>query len=228
MIRLPRDITDRDVYQWLANTVFLFDNGRRRVPAILYSPPEGLDGPQFGRDMESGDRTLAVMCGPSYRTAEYAKLTELHCYWPLGGSINVPEVKAAVHVWRKAAKQYRRSVFSGLLSFEIPKEAELRQRIGEWRVNGLTRLTPVTVAAMFDPVYWTVTEALDKLDNGWHSVAVNPRVIVAGGKHGKRMVYYQGDFVGTADFNTFYPQCNKLTTGLLTRAFEGVLTCQNL
>jgi len=228
MIRLPPDIEKRDIIQWLHGTVFMYVTENRRTPAILQTD-RNTDAPIETLDPETLNRKLAIRCGDKfYKSVEQVPLTDLYCYWPLGGSVNVRDVQAAVHVERRAAKQYRRSLTGQLLEFEVPKYPELQSRIGQWRAYGLKSLSYVMVNALVDPVYWPVRDALARLDAGWHSVAINPRVIVAGGKDGKRLVYYQGEFVATADFDTFFPQCDKLTSTLLERAFAGVLKCQNL
>lgn len=183
MIKLPPDITHDDVRLWLSGTVFLMKVRGREGLIGDYRPVhwEGMDGPNLiATDIVSGEQVLA-----HHRTCAG--------YWPRVGSVNL-ETGIAVHVDRLVTRQARRSLYRSGLLLTVPHEIRMARKYGEehslWGDFALYK-------ALYFPTYPTYGEAMDRLLSGSISVALSPRVILAGDPHGKRQFFYNGNLVAS-------------------------------
>ena len=189
MQAIPKDITARDVNQWLQGTWFVF----------LHNPVA----------------FLSLTCGSDTDTTEviYASdgkgkkmtLTRSHCFihWPVCGSINVPEYKIAVNVARIPAKIYCRSYNARQVEVQVPDKWQAvlyfrnQPSVAE-NIAGLDGNNYNVVSALFSPRYFTVEEARRLIrEDGYFSVAVSSTVLVSRTDEDNTYnVHYRGKHIG--------------------------------
>jgi hypothetical protein len=76
--------------------------------------------------------------------------------------------------------------------------------------------------ACFDPQYPDLGTAEALLGSGAKvSVALNPRLIVAGDKSGKRMFYYNGQLAATASDGILHPMGEAVPMRRIAKMLEG-------
>lgn len=78
------------------------------------------------------------------------------------------------------------------------------------------------VQALFDATYpQDVDDAMNWLGDGWLTVALNPRTIIASDQVGKRMVYYMGKLAATQSNGMLHPVADLQTCRIINRALNG-------
>jgi hypothetical protein len=79
------------------------------------------------------------------------------------------------------------------------------------RLNGNSK---EVIPAVFNPIYFSFQETMEKFKDGWASIATSPQVIVVNKKN--PIVYYQGLVAGIIKGSTLVP----LNTTLATRSLK--------
>lgn len=216
MIALPEGISRDDIGQWLYGGICLARPSSQE-PFVAAVMDRTMTGPN---DRPSALSVRLITDG--FEDSRIVAIEDVRAHWPMCGSVNVQDRRVAVHVERLPARQYKRTYNSRQVSIRVPRAWDVRRRIGE---NGLREVRSQTVPllrALFDPTYpKNVGEAFDMLSDGWLSVALNPRIIVAGDDVGKRMVYYRGKLAATMTGGVLSPVADETTCGLINRAFGG-------
>lgn len=190
MIRLPTDMSGSDVAQWLNSGVF-YARPRGRTPDYAFFL--GMDGRRVQAQMFDGDTVL---------------LTPGSCYavWPELGSFNQRSHKYAFHMSRLARRQYRRTINPRCVRTVVPFSYRLTRSTGfsvDW-LGGFNNVIKEVIRREY-PSNW---DELDRWieDEGWHSVALNPRLIVAGSPSvDKRMLYLDGRLAATVIGGSLLP-----------------------
>lgn len=181
MIRIPEDISSRDLNQWVGGGVCLLDD---TVPVRLECGEEdediGLIRIDNGRAEclswdEVGDR--------------------LSAFWPKCGSLNTTK-GFAVYLERSQSQQYRRTYNKRVLTLTVPGKWDVMRSCGRDRMAGLHPDHAGIVKAAFNPDYpeWDVAMELLE-DAGVYSVALNPYIII-GQRGGDPAVFYRGQRAG--------------------------------
>lgn len=186
MIPLPKDIVAKDVTQWLGEGWFyaeltpnvfsvarlLVANGEENKAylTLLYNDP---------------DKDVEITCG----------FNQLYAFWPECGSLNIVpnkeqkiDGKYAVHLARLQKKQWKRTYNAYCLKLRV-----ISHKTDDFSVS--PDYSQV-VAAAFNPEYFTYTEALDKFESGWRSVAINPSLLVSNSPRDEQIVYIDGELIG--------------------------------
>lgn len=219
MIALPSGISRDDLSQWLGGGFCLAkrsDEGPWELALFdrPYRPDEGDD---------SAEATAAYVrfASGGYDLREVVDVSLLAGYWPLCGSINLPPYKCAVHVARTPARQYRRTFTQRQVRVTVPRGWEARKMLGQ-RYRALQTCGVEVVQALFDATYpQDVDDAMNWLGDGWLTVALNPRTIIASDQVGKRMVYYMGKLAATQSNGMLHPVADLQTCRIINRALNG-------
>ena len=221
MIPIPDNISPDDIGQWLYGGVCL-----ARQPDGEWMPcvVDRVEDSYF-----AGDKIRWIVLGrlasDGFVMRQRVKQEDLRAHWPLCGSINVPHHRIATHVERVPSKQYKRTFNSRQLAFTLPRSWDIRRSRGTTPAQRCTAASNEVVSALFKPTYPVDYEdALAMLADGWLSVAVNPRIIVAGDIIGKRMIYYRGQLAATIHGDRISPVADALTCSLINRATGGRYT----
>jgi hypothetical protein len=206
MIPLPSDATSADVEQWCSRGVVMIDDTKR--------PPF----PAWFSTVSSRRNVLVQAFGGE--SAEYP-YTQVSVHWPRCGSVNLPGMHYAVHAARRTQRQYRRTWHVAGLHVITPRAWD----VAKWKgtVPAASGTPPKLLAeACFHPAYFDYAEA-DRmlLSEEKVSVALTPRVIVAGDKSGKRMFYYNGALAATASAGTLYPSGPAVPVRKIAKLLEG-------
>lgn len=212
MIPLPEGISNEDVGQWLFGGIFL---ARR---------PDGELEPATGEHFDNPvDQTLLCrFMSANFRgLANPVALKDVYANWPLLGSVNLPDMQLAVHVDRRPAKHYRRTFVPKHMIVTMPRQWEATHKHGSEAVRrAIAPSSMELLRAVYRPEYPSFEEAQFRLNQGWLSVALNPRVILAGDAVGKRMLYYRGDLAATLSGNEATPLTDVMTARLLDKATD--------
>ena len=217
MIPIPSNISADDVGQWLYGGICLVLQEDRWTPAIA----DRITTSDDESELMVRCRTVLDRFGATHRV----RLDRIRAHWPLCGSINLPDLAMSVHVERSPAKQYKRTFNPRQVVFTVPRAWDVRKKRGAELFTRATTIGPETCIALFKPWYPESYEhALAKLSDGWISVAINPRVSVAGDEVGKRMIYYRGKLAATINGDIIAPVADPLTCELIDRATGGRYT----
>lgn len=167
---IPDDVGLDDVWQWLNRGWFKYQKGDTYVPATLVQ----VDRREFAVQTTDGDEYpyKRGLCFP---------------HWPTCGAVNLQGF--AIIVERTQQRQYRRTYNNRCVLLDIPRKWDVMKR--HPFVQSLTPDNPEVVNALFNPEYYTYARALELLDGGWVSVALNPYVVVAGTRD-DQLIYYRG------------------------------------
>lgn len=215
MIELPQGITAEDLQQWLQGGICMarqmgVQNGAWR-PATV--------------DNVLGATTVSVrFLDEDWRQQHEVATPDLRVHWPLCGSVNTSH-GCAVHIERIPQKQYKRTLNTRQLRYEVPKGWEIGKALGQAVVRDLKSPSIPVLRGLFNPDYpRDYDEALGRLANGAVSVAINPRMIVAGDDIGKRTIYYRGDLAATIIGNEAQAVTDELTVALINKVTGGRYT----
>lgn len=215
MITLPDGISRDDIHQWLGGGVCLARSAGTWQPAIY---DRMVSHPDTGAELAQV-RLLAS----GFMLRVNVTRADLAGSWPLCGSINLPSLRVATHVERQPARQYRRTFNSRQVRIRLPRAWEVAKLLGA-RVNEARQCSNVLIGAVFNPWYPPdVDSAFDLLADGWLSVAINPRIIVAGDPVGKRMIYYRGELAASTSQGRLDPIASLSTCRIINRALKGRL-----
>lgn len=213
MISLPEGISPDDIGQWLYGGVCVVVRpGTEPIPAMV------------DRVL---DRTTvrAKLSTTDFLANESVPLSCVYAHWPMCGSINLPQSRIATHCERIPAKQYKRTFNSRQVQYVLPRAWDVRKMFGSRISNAAMTSSAEVIGALFKPWYPENFEAaLELLGSGWLSVAVNPRIIIAGDDVGKRMIYYRGQLAATINGDAACPVADELTCKLVDRATGGRYT----
>lgn len=206
MIPLPEGISTDDIVQWLQGGICMVRSDTSFRPFITDRVnEEGL----HGRFMDD-----------DFRTTHTVPVQDARAYWPLMGSVNLEKFRCAVHVERRPERQYKRTFTHRLVEVTVPRAWDLSKVLG--RDIALVRSPSLFVMrALYYPTYFDVDTALAMLGDGWMSVAINPRIIIAGDRAGKRMIYYRGDPAVSISGDVAQTLTDELTTLLIKQAIGG-------
>lgn len=187
---LPSDIEQDDVYQWLQDGWVLHEgNVWRFIGDVEYKRGEDEIYAVFRRN---GDH-------------EVLPVSRVELVWPTCGAINTEAegISLAVYVNREQRRQWRRTFNDRCVNV---------LQLGAWgnskrlvSPNRVTRITEELVEALFNPVYYTVNDAMRMIRGGALSVAVNPQVTVVGDGKGQFGMYYRHTLVGGIKHGVFTP-----------------------
>ncbi len=204
MIRLPDDITNRpeDIDQWCSRGVIM---------ALRHGQWE----PHWYIRNDRGSRRTVVIAAPLDGSDEERTfaLSEVAVHWPRCGAVNIPQYRAAAFVQRLTRKQYCRTYTPGGTKTVFPRAWDVARALG---YRGTFKPDNHVVArAVFDPGHVDYDQAERRITSeDWVSVALTPRVIVAGDKSGKRMFYYNNDLVATMQEGVVYQQPGTVPAAL--------------
>ena len=174
MQTIPPDVTHHDVWQWLNNGWFWYQDRDGTVPARLDQ-----DGPEH----------FIVSCADGTEKPYRRSLCFPH--WPDCGAVNLQGF--AIIVERQQIRQYRRTYNHRCVDIDVPRKWDV-MKLHPW-VRSISGDHPEVVVAVFTPNYYPYTRALELLESGWVSVALNPYLIVAG-KREDHVVYYRSKMAG--------------------------------
>jgi hypothetical protein len=180
---IPPEVTPMDVWQWLGRGWFFYDRDGTKVPATI----EQIDRHDYAVRTVDGD--------------EYA-FSRDRCYphWPDCGAVNLQGF--AVIVERQQARQYRRTYNDRCLSLNIPRKWDVMKRHAY--VVNLTPASAEVVESVFNPEYYSYDKALELLDTGWVSVALNQYLVIAG-ESNEQLIYYRGKLLARVNDGVLEP-----------------------
>lgn len=206
MIPLPHDATQADIEQWCSRGVVLVSDEKGGYTPAWYSTVSSR------RVVEALDLHGNGMLVP---------FTRIFVHWPRCGSVNLPGLHYAVHAERRTQRQYRRTFFNAGLHIVTPRAWDVAKFAGS--VPTSTMVPPKKVAeACFTPVYYGYSEAEALITSEQKvTVALTPRVIMAGDKSGKRMFYYNGVLAATAVDGMLHPAGQAVPVRKIAKLLEG-------
>lgn len=144
-------------------------------------------------------------------------LERVRPHWPTCGSINVPPIKAAVHLERLQMKQWRRTYNARQLTMHFPRKWDYTGRTGKaWDSIGPDHSHVIDAA--FDPWYPQIDEIDELFAAGWHSLALTPHIIITNTM--PRLVYYGGACAAKVTETGFEPIDSRLT-GMVAKQLPG-------
>jgi hypothetical protein len=206
MIPLPLDATTADIEQWCNRGVVMVNNGKIPPFPAWFSTVTG---------------RRVVLVHDFDGNIHEAPHTTVSVHWPRCGSVNLPSLHYAVHAARRTQRQYRRTWHVAGLNVLTPRAWD----VAKWK--GLTPVQSGTpqkelAKACFAPQYfdYVVADAM-LLREEKVSVAISPRVIVAGDKSGKRMFYYNGVLAATAADGMLFPAGPAVPVRKIAKLLEG-------
>lgn len=181
MIRIPEDISTRDLHQWVGGGVCLLDE---TIPVQLMDCEED-EELNFAR-IDNG-------------RSEYLQMEDvgdrLSAFWPKCGSLNLPG-GFAVYVERNQSQQYRRTYNQRVLTLTVPGKWDVMRACGTDRLLSISPNNKDVILAAFNPDYPEWDEAMELLEReDVYSVALNPYVII-GLRGGDPVVFYRGQRAG--------------------------------
>lgn|SRR3990167_5198231 len=199
---VPTNLSADDVHGWLSGCYFYASNPETYESCV--STLLGSAGNYAIQNIQTG------------ATRPLTNLSGLYCHWPIGGAINLVRAKYAIYAERIPRKQWKRTF--------CPSCYTLR-RLGAsapYGLSGPNKHNHSIIAAIFEPAYFTYTEAKQTLfPSGWESVALTPQLTIVPGDIFK--VYFQRELVGkvTRD-NTLFVTDRSLRRQLLPH-FDGLV-----
>jgi hypothetical protein len=209
MIRLPRDMSQDDVSQWLQQGVYLVRRKRAGVP-VEWIPCawQGMDG---GRVV-----SVSLLNDDILRTAH----TSCAAVWPELGSFNHPR-GYAVHLGRVVERQYRRTFHSRALEVVVPWAYRAgmaldmdQSTMQNWHCVKALPFISVWPESFDDAMLW--------LESGKPTVAINRRLIVAGdGRTDKRLLYLDGRLVANMVGGMLMPTCTPADLAVVKKMVGG-------
>ena len=210
MIRLPRDMSADDVNQWLNGGVFL-----------VRTKPSAALRPAYWIGIHGGSRVMYA----DMETGEESVVPHTSCYavWPDLGSFNHP-AGYAVHMRRRAERQYRRTLNHRCVDTSVPWGFRVAMQKNTL-VRYLAGWGEVSKLPWFGKWPSSFDEVEDWLAEGYVTVAVNRRLVVAGSPElEKRMLYLDGQLVGTVIGGELFPTCGPATLAALNKQLNGRYT----
>lgn len=220
MIELPDGISADDLGQWLVGGICLADIGQGFEPAVYDRMIDPDD-----RELPMSERLARVrVARERFEARHTCPLSNIAGWWPICGSINVPSHQVAVSIERIPARQYRRTLNTRQVKITVPRGWEYRKMRGGSQYSQVRSLSHHTVPQLFEPWYpANVDLAFGYLSEGWLSIAINRRIIVAQDQVGKRMIYYRGMAAATQSGGLMEPIADLTTCRLIHRAMQGRL-----
>jgi hypothetical protein len=218
MIPLPIGIEAKDVSQWIHHGVFLYrPPGGELEPCTLHGwiPETQEDGVHL---KVTSLRDNSKAWGPFILNAKRADghSEQVFCHWPMCGSINMHDYKAAVYVQRMQKKQYTRTFTSSCVKLTIPDQKFSKISTG---LGMLISGSREVVLELFEPKYFTFAEGMERgTYHDWGSFAINPHIIITMRRIPR--VYFDGQFVGQIKegyLETFDPSLKRR----IVDAFDG-------
>lgn len=191
MIPLPPNIAAEDVHQWLGRGYFYVLCGGERMVASMY---------RVERDNVC---LVRVLTDVKHENPIRCSFSALAAYWPRCGSLNLDNI--AVHVQQIQRRQYTRTYQSNMLRITVPRKWDLMKH------SGITTIPdraddPRVVQAAFEPVYYTLDEALTQIyDGDALSRAITPTLIVVGDRQQNILLYYNGELIASLVDSRFVP-----------------------
>lgn len=182
---LPSNLRLEDIDQWLSGGWFLFQSGDDSAPEP--ASLTGVDG-EYGAQLMDGSRY------PLKPDATFP-------FWPACGAVNLNGY--AVYLERLQQRQYRRTYNTSCINMHLPRKWDVMKRYGT-AVSALTADSEDVVRAVFSPIYYTFSQAINMLDENWVSIALNPHLIVSG-RNGEYHVYYRNKLIGTVSQGRITP-----------------------
>lgn len=205
MFPVPDD-PHADLRQWLNGGVFCDASGTAYRHAII-----------------GGGDNVAAVCLP--RNGNELAITrnvlkrDIHLHWPLGGAVNVGDLRFAAVVQRIPRRQYARTFTPNQVEVQVPRGYEVLTQ----GMRVLRATEDVVLRALFYPAYPAdYTEALEWLDSGWASVALSRRITIVRSV-GKQLVYDGMQHVGHIIDFTYLPTVNHNHAMKVLKAFKGAL-----
>lgn len=213
MIALPQGITAEDLQQWLQGGICM-----ARMNAVQDWRPATVDS-------VNGATSVNVrFLDEEWANRHEVSTANVRAHWPLCGSVNTSH-GIAVHIERIPQKQYKRTLNTRQLRYEVPKGWEIGKAFGHVVLRDLKSPSIPVLRGLFSPDYPAdYDEALGRLAGGAVSVALNPRMIVAGDDIGKRTIYYRGDLAATIVGNEAQAVTDELTVALINKVTGGRYT----
>lgn len=194
MIRLPRDMSQDDVSQWLSGGIYLVRKGSGKSAEWVPCKWLGMDGGHVVSTPLNG--------GVAMHTAH----TSCAAVWPEMGSFNTG-LGYAVHMARIVERQYRRTYHGRQLEVTVPWAYRVsnvlnldQTAMGSWNAVG-----HLPFVGQFPDDF---DDAMEWLYRGNPTVAVNKRLIVAGDRRtDKRLLYLDGVLVANLVGGDLVPCC---------------------
>lgn len=188
MIPLPRNISPDDIEQWFNRGIIMAEVDGRLVPCYY-------NGVRHRGDDEG---TLFVSVETLQQGEEaHVPLDKVFGHWPRCGAVNCHDVSGgniAVFVERTQRRQYRRTYNPRSLSVSVPDRTSVLRKAGDRAVAGVLTYDRYT-AQVFNPVYYTVSQAEVMLRGTHASVALSPTTVITCGDGTNRRVYYNNELV---------------------------------
>lgn len=199
MSRLPDDISNHDLHQWLRGTWFKVT--RRKYPVFF--------------DMAEDGRVHYITVEGEHGEAPVRSVS---LWWPRTGAINIPGI-GALYVQRHAARQWRRSYSARDITVTVPRQTWTSMRYPVLTAqNGNS--APL-VQALDEPVYYPMREAIGMLEDV-PTVAISRNVMLLGVSFSEIAVYYGQHMVGTVEQDgTYVPEGDPRLVARTTRAIGG-------
>ncbi len=173
MQAIPQDVNSDDVWQWLNRGWFWYEADTGLVPAQL-------------QQIERHEYCCITLEGDEYAFER----DRVFPHWPTCGAVNLQGF--AIIIDRQQSRQYRRTYNSRCVLLDVPRKWEVMKR--HRFVRDLTPDSAEVVKSLFTPEYYGYERAMELLDGGWVSVALNPYLIVAGTRD-DQLVYYRGKLI---------------------------------
>lgn len=211
MIVLPMDASPTDIDQWCGRGIIMYTDPATGTP--LPGWYRGTHGPAVIR---------LLPLTPGGTAAEVAVMRgDCYVHWPRCGSVNMPGLTYAVHAERLPQRQFRRTWGVSGLRVTAPRAWDVAKALGQ-RAD-MPLCSPQNVACgCFFPDYPSLDEAEAMIGSGQRiSVALTPRIILAGDMEGKRMFYYNGIIAATAERGSLYPLGDEVPFKRVVKLLEG-------
>jgi hypothetical protein len=212
MIHPLPGMSHRDIDQWFGRGVVMatISPGEPPIPALFLGVND--------------DTNVVVQSLLGANELRYTlPYTSVAGFWPMCGSVNVPEYGLAVQVNRLTTKQFRRTFNSQCVEIRIPRHWEAHRflgREGRPRDGGVNFSFVARACTLAE--YPSFDEACRRIDSGeWFSVAISRRFIVAGDPSGKRIFYYDGEAAATAIDGQLYPMGDVAVINRLEKVTGG-------
>lgn len=206
MLRIPQDLSTRDVEQWLGGGTFY---ARKRAGAKW----------QLARLLGGGGETgkAHVYFLADKEDSPTLSHSNLRAHWPRCGAVNTP--RFALYVQRQQRRQYRRTYNGRCVTMDV---------LGKWRLlDDVPAYEMIVDKEMFDtlqhvfePEYPARVDDWQEWMNGRGSVALNPQITLVGKEN--PTVFYRTTPVGTFDGDNFDLDCEP-TLAMRVQKLIGVM-----